>query len=770
MRRRRSLQTLAASATAATGAIAFSGCQPPLREFQMQSRVRLAEDILSAYENWYATTCRRCPAGCGLIIRVIEGRAKKAEGNPDHPVNRGKLCARGQAVVQEQYHPDRLQGPLRRAGERGSGKWSSISWDGALEEVIERLRDLHVQGRGGEVALITPPLRGHQGVLVERFAGAYGAQWLVLDLLGEAPLRAAVRQVLGQDVLPQFDVQGARYLLSFGADFLHTWLSPVHYGVQYGVFRQGSYRAEGFAPRAERPRGYLVQVEPRFSGTAASADEWVYVRPGAELLLALSIAQVLLSEGLADLGAARAFGDTGILAAYRPERVAGEAGVAPERVRQLARDLAAGRPSLVLAGGPAGSQTSGTETVAAILALNGLVGAIGARGGVRFNPPPLVGAGRGLRAARLDEWQQLAERLRAGQVQAVLAYGADPVHQLPASTGFREALSRAPFVASFASFADDTTMLADVVLPFHLPLEDWGDDAPDPAPGVQVVSVQQPVVPPAYDTRSFWDVLLALAEEIGGAVRDALPWASFRDALRDGARTWQGLGRGSVQERDLERFWVRLLQRGGWWEDGPPAEDRGETVEAGRAVAQAMAQLRAIAGSAPRPRYSGASPEFPYHLVLYAHHTLGTGEGAHLPWLQATPDPVTTAVWTTWVEVNPRRARELSLREGDIVRVESPHGRVEAPVYVHPAAPPEVIAMPLGQGHRAAGRWARGRGANPLDLLAPLADDATGALAYAATRVRLNKTGRRVRLPKLEGDVPAYELPGQRIIKVTRAG
>ncbi|MGH2356039.1 MAG: hypothetical protein ACRDJN_30905, partial [Chloroflexota bacterium] len=96
--RRRSLQALAASAG---GAVAFTGCDAPPNELLAQSRVQLAEDVLSAYENWFATTCRGCGAGCGLIVRVIEGRSKKAEGNPVHPVNLGKLCARGQASVQE---------------------------------------------------------------------------------------------------------------------------------------------------------------------------------------------------------------------------------------------------------------------------------------------------------------------------------------------------------------------------------------------------------------------------------------------------------------------------------------------------------------------------------------------------------------------------------------------------------------------------------------------------------------------------------------------
>jgi anaerobic selenocysteine-containing dehydrogenase len=205
--RRRFLQVLA---TTSVGAVAFTGCQPPRPELQAQSRVRLAEDVVSAYENWYATTCRQCDAGCGVVARVIEGRAKKLEGNPDHPLNRGKLCARGQAAVQEQYHPDRLQGPLRQSGERGSGRFVPISWDEALSELAVRLNELQRGGRGGELAMLTRPLRAHQALVVERFAGALGARWLGLEPLSEAPLRAAVRRVFGSEILPTFDIQNAR--------------------------------------------------------------------------------------------------------------------------------------------------------------------------------------------------------------------------------------------------------------------------------------------------------------------------------------------------------------------------------------------------------------------------------------------------------------------------------------------------------------------------------------------------------------------------------
>jgi menaquinone reductase, molybdopterin-binding-like subunit len=753
-------QLLSATA-AALGAVAFTGCAPPAQKLQAQSRLHLAEDTLTAFENFYATTCRQCPGGCGMLVRVIEGRAKKAEGNPDHPVNRGKLCARGQAVVQEQYHPDRLTGPMQAKGGRGTGSLAPLAWSDALDLLSTRLRDLQQSGRANQAVLLTGPLRGMRASLVGNFARAYGAEWQQLDLLGEAPLREAVKRVFGQDTLPDFDVEHAQYIVSFGADFLSTWLSPVHYGVAYGAFRQGSYRANQFQPRQDRPRGRFVQVEPRFSMTAANADEWLPIRSGQEGRLALSLAQVIVSEGLADASAAAIYGDASALDAYRPEAVAQVTGVAAERIRQLARDLAHSRPALVLGGGAAGATTNGADSLTAVLELNVLLGNVGQPGGVRFNPPVFQDAAAPPPPGSFTAWQQLVQRLRAGEFQVVLVHGTNLAFEL-ASLGFTDALAQVPFVASFSSFLDETTARSDLVLATSLPLEDWGDDVPDPGPGVPVVTFQQPVVQPYFDTRGFGDVLLQLAARLGGGVQQALPWATYKDALRETARRLQQLNRGSVQEADFERFWVTLLQHGGWWDSIQPSATAASSVQAGAA-------LQRVVTNFAEPVVAGDAGEYPFQLVVFPHNTLGAGETAHLPWLQAAPDPITSVVWQTWVEVNPDVAGQLALREGDIVGLESPQGRIEVPVYISPAAPPDVLAVPLGQGHANYGRWAERRGTNPLSLLVPLTEASTGALAYAATRVRLTRTERKITLPKFEGNVPAFQVPDDEVLQVVKA-
>lgn len=736
MRRRDFLKLAGASAA---GTVLFAGCTIPESDLLLQSPALLPEDLLAGDDQWFATVCRQCPAGCGAIVRVMDGRAKKLEGNPVHPINMGKLCARGQAGVQVLYHPDRVRQPMQRFGPRGLGRFREITWEQAGQELLARLRA--AQGQANTVALITEPLRGHLGMVIERFVRAYGMQHLAFETLERAQVRAAVQRVFNQERLPDFDIANANYILSFGADFLNTWLSPTQYNREYGVFRQGEIGGQ------KRPRGTFVQIEPRLSGTGINADQWVPVRPGTEGALALSIAHVMVSEGLGDRAAAqRVFPNPRALDPYRPDRVAGLTGVSAERIVQLARDFAGHRPALAIGGGSAAAHTNGTFNLMAIFALNYLAGSVGVSGGVRFNPPPpLQSIPQRVVATSFREWRAFTERLRTGQPQPVsllLVHQANPVYGLPQTIDFVGALSNVPYIISFSSFIDDTTAHADLIIPDHTYLESWGTDVPDPGPGYPVVSFQQPVVQPYVGSIQFGDLLIRVAQELGGNLAQALPWQSFKEVIQQGAAELQQLNRGSVRETTPQRFWTAVLQRGCW-----------SDPQAAPPPTPAAPQLPT---AVPDLVFDGDPREYPFHLVPFPSNALYDGSLAHLPLLQALDDPITTMTWRTWVEVNPKTARDLGLKgdqEADVVMVESPFGAVEAVVYVSPSVGPDVIAMPMGQGHSTFTRYATNRGANPLSLVGAREDADTGALAWASTRVRLRKLGRRVRVPVIEGNV-----------------
>lgn len=739
MRRREFLKLAGASAA---GTVLFAGCTIPQSDLILQSPALLPEDLLAGHDQWFASVCRQCPAGCGVIARVMDGRVKKLEGNPIHPVNLGKLCARGQAGVQTVYHPDRVRQPMKLNGPRGVGTYRAISWEEAGQELLGRLRAN--QQQAASVVMVTDPLRGHLGMIIDRFVRAYGMQHMSFETLERAQVRAAVKRVFNQDRLPKFDIANASYILSFGAEFLNTWLSPTQYNREYGVFRQGEVGGR------ERPRGTLVQIEPRFSGTGVNADERVAVRPGTEGILALSIAHVMVAEGLGDRAAAQAMFPAGALDPYRPDRAAALTGVPANRITKLARDFAGHRPALAIGGDVAGAHTNGTFNLAAIFALNYLVGSVGQPGGVQFNPPPpLEGLPQATAATPFREWYGFAERLRTGQpnpVNLLLVHQANPVYGLPQSIDFIGALARVPYIISFSSFVDDTSAYADLIIPDHTYLEAWGDYAPDPGPGYPVVGFQQPVVQPFVGSIQFGDLLLRTAKELGGDVAQQLPQQTFKDVLQETATTLQGLNRGSVRESDRQRFWHAVLQRGGWWDP-----------QAAAVPAPAAPQFPT---QAPALEFDGEPQQYPFFLMPFPSNSLYDGSLAHLPLLQALEDPISTMTWTTWIEVNPKTAQDLGLKgdqEADVVRVESPFGAVDAVVHVTPSVAEDVIGMPMGQGHRTFTRYASGRGANPFDLLGTRVDADTGALAWASARVRITKLGRRVRVPIMQGNTPPVQ-------------
>ena len=753
------------------GAVACEGFGIREGELDIQSPVSLPEDLVRGKDNWYASLCRNCPSCEGIVVRVMEGRAKKIQGNPYYPTNQGKSHARCEAGLQSLYHPDRVPAPMVRSGARGSGQYTPINWQ---PEAMDRLRS-ELAARAPQSVIITEPLRGHMGLLVGRFAEAIGSEHLGFEAVDNNTYRTAVKNVYDQDLLPDFDVENTNFLLSFGADFLSTWVSPTRWNRGYGEFRQGHGRAS-----SGLKRGTLYQIDSRFSMTAANADKWVAIRPGWDGQLAMSLAQVIVSEGLQAPGVdtdALLGGESGrqLLENFRPELVAPLIGLTRERaggdpvefIKHLAREFAGNRPSLAIGGGSAGASSNGLFNLEAIYALNHLVGSVGAQGGVKFNPgSPWDDVPAGSRPGGLEDWSRIADQIRSGETRLLMLHNADPVHGTPDSLRLHDAITQADdlFVVSFSPFFDDTSGLADLVLPDRVYLEDWGDDIPEPGPGYQVVGFQQPVVNPLYDLdpRSFPDILLTMGLELGR--ESLLPWPDYGTMLRDASDELFEMGRGSVTAADAQEFWTVLLQRGGWWDEAATGPSPA-SPQAGL--------LRRIAEAASNPEYSGVGEGAGnYYLVPFSHNTLQDGVHAHLPWLQAAPDPLSTVTWQTWVEMHDVTAAALGVREGDIVRIESSRESIRAVVYPTPAVPPDVISMPFGGGRRQGSPYATDRpgieSSNVMDVLEPVRVTGTGSLAWAATRVRVTSTGESVNISKLEGNVRAVEIgitPAEEIIK-----
>jgi anaerobic selenocysteine-containing dehydrogenase len=735
MDRRSFIKVTAITGTSAT----LASCGNP--EHQLIRFIPDEEHVPGVAE-WKPSLCPLCSAGCGMLVRVMEGDAevvrggqtglvkmglaRKLEGNPVHPISQGKLCARGQAAIQITYHPDRVAHPLKRSGPRGSGQFQEISWDEALAELVSQLDGLAAGNHQGSLAFLKRSFAGQRADLVSLFLDRFGAPPpLSYELFGDDVLRHANLVSFGRNQLPTFDLARTRYVISFGADFLGTWNSPVAQSAAYGQMRQG------------RPglRGRFVQLEPRMSQTGASADEWVPIRPGTEGVVALGLAHALIARRLRPADAAGRAGAaiegwSAGLSDYTPAEVERQSGVAAARIERLARELAEERPAAAIIGGAPLAHTNGLCAALAVNALNALLGSVGEPGGVSFMPQlGTSDRGRSRSEERRTLGRMAADVLSGDRsvVQALLIDAANPVFTAPPAWRLREALLRVPFIASFGSFIDETSVLADLMLPDHSFLESWSEGRPESGAATAVATLAPPAMRPLHQTRAMPDVLLQVAARLARPLDPPLPWKTFDEMLMAAFSELPAPGAADA--------WTAAQQQGGWWGDVARVGNSrvGDTAHGG--------------GNGPRtvprryvePQFDGQATEYPFHFLPCASQAFLDGSLAHLPWLQELPDVMSTAMWSSWVEINPQTAARLGIAEGDIVEVGSTHGALRAPALVSPGVAPDVIAMPVGQGHDTFTRYASGRGENPIKILAPLTEPETGALAWAATRVRVSR-------------------------------
>jgi anaerobic selenocysteine-containing dehydrogenase len=527
-------------------------------------------------------------------------------------------------------------------------------------------------------------------------------------------------------VAPFYDLAQTDYLLSFGAPFLEHWLSPVAMGIAFGHMRQG------------RPtmRGRYIHIEPRMSVTAANADQWLPIRPGTEGMLALGIGKIILDDHEPRLSGKELNRYRAFYGKARLDEVQSATELSSDVILRLAHDFASARAPLAIGGGTSCAQTNGTVSLIAINGLNALVEHVS-----RASPA------RGFRhdEERTDRsipwlterrvFELVDEQERAGARRGLMLYGCNPLFTMPPSVPIKKIFERASFIVSFSSFLDESSEWADLLLPDRGALESWGDHVAETT--TEAIGLSQPVVTPLYDTRQIGDTILDVSRRLKLGYVQA---PTFYDLLRDRWKTF--LARKPHEDKPdwFDNAWIAHLQQGGWWQ-GQTRSSLPLNFAPSRMFEPAL--------------FSGGEREFPFVLHPYPSMTIGHGEGANRPWLQELPDTLTTVVWGSWVEVNPTTAKDLGIHQGDLVRVVSPFGSLEAPAVLFPGIRPDVVAMPLGQGHSSYGRYAKNRGVNPVGLLAPALDRVTGTLATGATRVRIERTGAKGRLVTLEH--PAME-------------
>jgi molybdopterin-containing oxidoreductase family iron-sulfur binding subunit len=694
IKRRDFLKVLGVTGAGAT----LTGCSTERVE-RLLPYVTMPEDVTPGVATWFTTVCDGCSAQCGMWVRTREGRVVKVEGNPNHPVSGGGLCSKGHATLQHLYNPDRFPGPMIRDG----ATLRAATWEEAEALLAQRIQDA-----AGNVLFIGASMGPTMSRLADAFVGAIGGRRVQYDALSDAPLREATRIAFGVDALPRYEMDGARFLLSLGDDFLESGASPVAH--HRGFARMSATDDHG-------SKGRFVYAGPRLSLTGLNADEWIPIRPGSEASLALGMASIIAGGG--DTAGPYA----SVLASYDVRTASEAAGLTEDTVRELAAQFAEG-PSVALGPGVGAHHRNATAANLAVLILNAVAGNVGrtvhVAGGPRSASRPY------------SEMESAIRAMAGGRVGVVMVRGANPAYSLPAASGFDDAFAEVGFKVSFASAPDETSAMADLILPDRHFLEAWGDSMPRSG----VVALRQPAMRPLphFDSKQCGDVLLSVAARTG----NSLGATTFYEYLRDAHSAAAGPTPGG-----FEAAWHEALRSG--------VMER--PVDLG---APGTLRTPDTALTFDGPGFDGDGD---LTLLVHASPRFGAGEFSNSPWMQELPDPVSKITWHSWLEMHPDTATARGLRKGDVVTVTSPYGSVEVPLWLYPGIRPDVVALAMGGGHTDFGRWGTGNGVNAMDLLPAVAEQPSGAFVNLATTVSVAPTGRRRRVATVEGSSDQHDRP-----------
>lgn len=683
-----------------------AGCSPdyqggPYPHKTLFSLVQAPDDMVIGKPTWYASTCRECPAGCGILAKNREGRVIKVEGNPQHPINRGRLCMRGQAALQAVYNPDRIKTPLLREGDR----WRPITYAEALSLLRQKADRAARTGRN-RVRLVTEVVGENLLQLIEESLNRWNSDGpLVFEPFAYEALKVANEKVFGIKGLPSYRMDEADVLVSFGADFVETWLSPVEYARKF---------KEMHALKAGR-KGVFVHISPYRSLTGANADLWLACRPGSQAVVALAlIGEVLRGKQAEGLPANLRQGLEKAAEGYAKDKAAESAGIPVDQFEKVAETLMRAKKPLVL-----GMETAaGPGALESALAANYL--------NLILDPDlALIDFAQRHRveiAAARSEALAFFQNLDQGASDVLLLNNVNPVYAMPAVEEIERVLKRKSlFVVSFSNFMDDTSSLADLVVPVGLPLEVWDEYGGKKG----IVATLQPAMGSITKAPNIGDFLLE------AAYGKTSPEDSFKAYLMAGLVT------GGCIHSEME--WLRTLQTGGIF-DPPAGKQRSGPENIPNDIAREFGPLPAL------PETTGLT------LVAAPSIRFFDGRGANRPWLCEVPDPISRVAWQTPVLVHPDVLKSRGLEQGDLVRIESRQGEIEAPVYESPWLRPDVMVMSIGQGHTAFGRYAAGKGANPLRLVPVETVNETGGPLYTAADVQIKKVGSKVSLAHTDGN------------------
>lgn len=716
------------------------------------------------------TTCEQCPAGCGIIAYLDGDRLVQILGNPNHPNNRGGICAKGIAAINLVNDTERLLHPLKRTGARGSGAFTQISWDEAYSALSDRIREMMEEGRISEFVVD----KGQGDSLFDRFLASLGSPRVIdRHILKNLNRRTALTSMVGSPALLE-DVGNSRTVLNFGANPFSN----------HDLFI-------GFAQRLVHARvekgAKLITFDVRLSETAAKSDTWYPTRAGTDGIIALAMARTIVEKGLADSNFIENNTDftlsslKNLLAPYSPQSAERESGVNASDIERLAIDFATQKPSVAIFGGGITDHENGTQNARCISLLNWLIGNLEQEGGLFFPRLPgrqsdnekqsqLIPSNRGNTIRGIQELEQTNTR-----IDTYFAYLSNPAYSEPDCQSAARLLNNeeaVPFLVVMDTHLTETAMLADVVLPAATSLEGWGLSSAPSLDGLPILNLRQPVVSllsparalrsPAFDVGKLLEpsfqpmgeaveignMCLELARRIGGNVSNKFP---FQDTQEYVSKEIRGYGiQGGLESLKEKGFWVNHTAKK---RSLPRKNDRSPLLK----IPKVKIYLKGVEpeGGTPLLGYQAISShtrkkDDEFILTTFKPNLMGRGT-ANSKWIREILHE--NRLW-----INKKVAGQLGIKNGDRIRVISKKGSLFARAIATSRIHPESVALAEGLGHTAVGNVARsrkfksqdrdtsfiwwaqqGNGVNPMEIIEMQYDPRGRGLGLKDTVVRIEK-------------------------------
>ncbi len=669
------------------------------------------------------STCMQCYARCGIIGYVGYGRLVKIGGNPSHPNNRGRLCAKGQAGINLLYDPDRLLYPFKRIGQRGEGQWQRISWEDAYREIAGRLRKVQDQGSPDRFVFFS-----ERDVTTSSFSKRFCDAFRTPNHLSHGALSGPNKRVAQHLTWgAEFDINDVaytQYMLNFGSNPYEAHLLRSSFAQ-----RIAEGRTERIFGGRSHNRAKLVTFDVRLSQTAGRSDEWFPIKPGTDGIAALAMAHVILKEGLYDKDFISKWTNVSLerlrdhLKPYTPEQAEKECGVSAADLRRIAIEFASTKPATTLSSGGLNKHKNGVENERCLLLLNALTGNVDIRGGFclpRFisweDPapqPPEVSAGTPLTKpkefplTRGGHFQDILLKIREGRqpVQVLMTYKANPVYSQPDCEANKKILQDEkliPFYVAIGTHVTESSVFADLLLPEATYLERLEIESPPALEMIPFISLRQPVVKPLGESLAFMDILIELARRMGRDMEKSFPYASAEDYWTAVISKFPALvGAGGMD----------YLREHGWWMESGAKREYQAYLKKGFATPSGKLEIYS-----PKMEAAGYSA-LPTYRPIAEHKKLKDEElilttfqwNVHTHFSTANCKWLAEIIHANPAWINSRVAEQRGIRDGDAIRVTSRLGSIVTRAYVTQGIHPQVIAISDSCGHWQLGRVAQAR-------------------------------------------------------------